>query len=59
MVIYGSAQLHEDFLRKQALIDSDPVLRFDPAILQRSRAELINIYAKKLIRFSELFPQSL
>lgn len=36
----------------QATIDSDPVLRFDPATLHRSRAELIDIHAHKLIRYN-------
>jgi acyl-CoA oxidase len=37
-------------------VDSDPILRFDPATIQRSRADLIHTYSQKLIRYSELFP---
>jgi hypothetical protein len=44
-------------LERQRLIDSDPILKFDPSIIQRSRRELLNIYAKKHIRYSEIFPQ--
>lgn len=57
-IIYGSAEAHQEFLRMQDIVDNDPILKFDPSIIQRSRAELINIYANKLIRYSELFPQN-
>lgn len=58
-VIYGSKDKLERFIERQQIIENDPIMRFDPAIIQRSRAELMNIHAKKLIRFTELFPQSL
>ena len=48
-IIYGSKKEFEDFLERQRLIDSDPILKFDPSIIQRSRRELLNIYAKKLV----------
>lgn len=51
-IIYGSKKEYEDFLERQRLIDNDPVLKFDPSIVQRSRRELLNIYAKKHIRYS-------
>lgn len=55
-IIYDSKELHEDFVQRQVIVDNDPILKFDPAIIRRSRKDLINIYAKKLIRYSEVFP---
>lgn len=57
-IIYDGKENYEDFMRRQKIIDEDPILRFDPSTLQRSRKEMMNIYAQKLIRYTELFPPS-
>lgn len=37
-------------------MSDDPILRFDPLYMQAPRSEVMTIYAKKLLRYHELFP---
>ena len=58
LVIYGNQQQLNDFIYRQKIIENDPVLAFDPATIHRSREDLLNIYAKKLVRYTELLTPS-
>ena len=44
----------QQFMKRQAIVENDPVLRFDPATIHRSREEMMTIYAKKLVRYTEI-----
>ena len=52
-IIYGGKEGLEDFLRQQAIVDKDPVLRFDPSFLHQSRHEMMDIMSQKLLRLHE------
>jgi hypothetical protein len=53
-IIYGGQDGAQKFLKRQAVIDNDPILQFDPSTIGRSREELLNIYARKLIRYTDI-----
>ena len=55
-VIYDSAEEVKKFKERDLIIASDPILKFDPATIQRSRSEMLTIYAKKTIRYTEVIP---
>jgi hypothetical protein len=50
--IHGGEQQLADFIKRQDIIKNDPILCFDPATIHRSREDLLNIYAKKIIRYT-------
>lgn len=58
LFIYDGQQGLDSFLKRQQIVDNDPILRFDPATIHRSREDLLNIYAKKVVRYTELLPPS-
>lgn len=55
-VIHDSREEAENFVKRQKILENDPILKFDPATIHRSRSELMAIYAKKLIRYTEVMP---
>ena len=58
-VIYDSKEGFELFLKRQSVIDNDPVLKFDPSFLGQSREYMMDVMGKKLLRVTEyhdLFP---
>lgn len=55
-MIHGGPEGLEKFLKTQKLISEDPILKFDPLYIQAPRSEVMTIYAKKLLRYHELFP---
>lgn len=58
-LIYDSKEGYEQFLKKQAVIDSDPVLRFDPSILHQARQTTMEAMGKKVLRihsYHNIFP---
>jgi hypothetical protein len=46
----------EKFLKTQKTVTEDPILRFDPIHMHAPRAETMLLYAKKLLRYHEVFP---
>ena len=58
LILHGGQQPLNDFIHRQKIIENDPILAFDPATIHRSREDLLNIYAKKIVRYTELIPPS-
>lgn len=57
-VLYGGKHGLSRFLEIQSTISSDPVLRFNPELVQIARKDLMALMAKRLVRYHELFPVS-
>lgn len=58
-LIYDGKEGYEQFLKKQAVIDSDPVLKFDPSMLHQSREHTMEVMGKKILRihsYHNIFP---
>ena len=52
-VIYGGKEDFDLFLRRQSIVDNDPVLKFDPSFLHQSRHYMMEEMGKKVLRISE------
>lgn len=58
-VIYGGPEGLAAYLKRQAICDNDPVLKFDPSLLHQSREQMMDVMAKRVIRFysyHDIFP---
>ena len=53
LVIYGGQEGLDLFLKRQSIVDNDPVLRFNPSILHQSRHDKMEDMAKKVLKISE------
>ena len=53
-VLYGTVEEAEAFRKYQELIANDPILRYDPADLGKSRGEIIELMCKKVSRYNEV-----
>ena len=59
LVIYDGQEGFDLFMKRQSIIDNDPVLKFDPSFLHQSREAMMEVMGKKVLRVSEyhnLFP---
>lgn len=54
-IIYGGPDELQRFLEAQSTISNDPILKFNPELIQVSRKEIIENAARKLVRYHELF----
>ena len=52
-IIYEGKEGFDLFLRRQSIVDNDPVLKFDPTFLHQSRRYMMEEMGKKTIRVSE------
>ena len=58
-MIYDGEEGLKTYLKQQAIVDNDPVLRFDPSFLHQSREKMMEIMSKKLLRlhsYHDVFP---
>ena len=53
LIIYDGQEGLDLFLKRQSIVDNDPVLRFNPAMLHQSREAMMDHMGKKVIRLSE------
>lgn len=50
-LIYGGKEKFDEFQKMQAFAANDPVIRFNPAILHQSRADMMTDVAKRTLKF--------
>ena len=53
LVIYDGKEGFDLYLKRRAIVDTDPVLKFDPSFLHQSRHDMMDVMGKKMLRLSE------
>jgi hypothetical protein len=54
--LYGGKEKFDKFQNKLSVMSNDPALKYDPTFLHQSRADMMNTYAQKTLRFHSYYP---